>query len=126
MLPKDVGRAAELEREIGARIRARRRQLGLSQSDLADQLGVSFQQVQKYERGANRVAASTLVATAQALGVSIGWLVGEDAPQTGEHELFSALSRPGALEILKAFSAIADPRGRSALLAVAEEMARRN
>ena len=125
MLPKDVGRAAELEREIGARIRARRRQLGLSQSELADQLGVSFQQVQKYERGANRVAASTLVATALALGVSIGWLVGEDAPQDGEQELFAAMCRPGALEILKAFNAIPDTRGRNALLAVAEEMARR-
>ena len=124
--PKDVGRAAELEREIGARIRARRRQLGLSQSELADQLGVSFQQVQKYERGANRVAASTLVATALALGVGIGWLVGEDAPQEGELELLSALSRPGALEILEAFNAIPDLRGRNALLAIAEEMSRRH
>ena len=124
--PKDVGRAAELEREIGARIRARRRQLGLSQSELADQLGVSFQQVQKYERGANRVAASTLVVTALALGVGIGWLVGEDAPQEGELELLSALSRPGALEILQAFNAIPDLRGRNALLAIAEEMSRRH
>lgn len=123
--PKDVGRAAELEREIGARIRARRRQLGLSQSELADQLGVSFQQVQKYERGANRVAASTLVVAAMALGVGVGWLVGEDAPQEGELELLSALSRPGALEILQAFNAIPDPRGRNALLAIAEEMSRR-
>ena len=126
MSPSDVGRAAELEREIGARIRARRRQLGLSQSQLANQLGVSFQQVQKYERGANRVAASTLVATAQALGVGVGWLVGEDAPQEGEQELLSALSRPGALELLLAFAAIGDLRGRNALLAVAEEMARRD
>jgi len=124
--PKDVGRAAELEREIGARIRARRRQLGLSQSELADQLGVSFQQVQKYERGANRVAASTLVVTAMALGVGISWLVGEDAPQEGELELLSALSRPGALEILQAFNAIPDLRGRNALLAIAEEMSRRH
>lgn len=125
MSPRDVGRAAELEQEIGARIRARRRQLGLSQSELASRLGVSFQQVQKYERGANRVAASTLVAAASALGVSIGWLVGEDAPQEGEAELLAALSRPGALDILRAFNGIADARGRSALLAVAEEMARR-
>jgi transcriptional regulator with XRE-family HTH domain len=123
--PKDVGRTAELEREIGARIRARRRQLGLSQSELADQLGVSFQQVQKYERGANRVAASTLVTAAMALGVGVSWLVGEDAPQDGEQELLAALTRPGALEILQAFNAIPDLRGRNALLAVAEEMARR-
>ena len=124
--PKDVGRAAELEREIGARIRARRRQLGLSQGELADQLGVSFQQVQKYERGTNRVAASTLAASALALGVGVGWLVGEDTPQEGELELLSALSRPGALEILEAFNAIPDLRGRNALLAIAEEMSRRH
>ena len=126
MLRRDVGRAAALEREIGARIRARRRQLGLSQSELADQLGVSFQQVQKYERGANRVAASTLVATAEALGVSIGWLVGEAVPQEGEQDLLTALSRPGALEILQAFNGIAEVRSRNALLAVAQEMARRD
>lgn len=126
MLRRDVGRAAALERKIGARIRARRRQLGLSQSELAEQLGVSFQQVQKYERGANRVAASTLVAAAEALGVSIGWLVGEEAPREGEQDLLAAFSRPGALEILQAFNAIADLRSRNALLAVAEEMARRD
>jgi len=125
MPPKDAAPTAEFEQEIGARIRARRRQLGLSQSELAAKLGVSFQQVQKYERGANRVAASTLVAAAAALGVSVGWLVAEETPQTGEKELLSALSRPGALEILQAFNAIPNARSRSALLAVAEELARR-
>ena len=122
MLPNDTTPA--FEQEIGARIRARRRQLGFSQSELAAKLGVSFQQVQKYERGANRVAASTLVAAASALGVSIGWLVAENAPPAGERELLSALRRPGALELLQAFNAIPDARGRSALLAVAEELAR--
>ncbi len=118
------GRACRLEQAIGARMRARRRQLGFSQSDLAEKLGVSFQQVQKYERGANRVAASTLVAAAEALGVSVGWLVGEDQPlQAGELDILMALSRPGAVEILQAFNAIADARRRNALLAVAEEMA---
>jgi transcriptional regulator with XRE-family HTH domain len=82
--------------------------------------------VQKYERGANRVAASTLVAAAEALGVGIAWLVGEDAPREGEKDLLGALSRPGALEILRAFNAIADLRSRNALIAVAEEMARRD
>ena len=104
-----------------------RRQLGLSQSELAEKLGVSFQQVQKYERGANRVAASTLVAAADALAVSIGWLVGEDHPlHASETDILLALSRPGALEILQAFNAIPDIRRRNALLAVAEEMAARD
>jgi transcriptional regulator with XRE-family HTH domain len=124
MQAREVGRAAGVELAIGARLRARRRQLGLSQSDLAMRLGVSFQQVQKYERGSNRVAASTLVAAASALDVTVSWLVGEDsAPREDDEDVFRALARPGALEILQAFSAIPDPRGRAALLALAKEMA---
>src|SRR5581483_5237335 len=96
----DPGGSALLEVAIGARMRTRRRQLGLSQSDLAERLGVSFQQVQKYERGANRVAASTLLCAAHALGVTIGWLVGEDQSlDSGDEDIFRALSRPGALEL---------------------------
>ena len=120
----DPGRTAQLELIIGARLRTRRRQLGLSQSELADRLGVSFQQVQKYERGANRVAASTLLTAAQTLNTSIAWLVGEEVSgRDDDDDVFRALSRPGALEILQAFNAIPDPRVRLALLAMAREMA---
>ena len=121
---KDPGSTAQLELIIGARLRTRRRQLGLSQSDLAARLGVSFQQVQKYERGANRVAASTLLTAAQALGTSIAWLVGEEVSgREDDEDVFRALSRPGALEVLQAFNAIADARARAALLSLAREMA---
>jgi transcriptional regulator with XRE-family HTH domain len=120
----DPGRTAHLELIIGARLRTRRRQLGLSQSDLANQIGVSFQQVQKYERGANRVAASTLLTAAQALNTSIAWLVGEEVSgREDDDDVFRALARPGALEVLQAFNAIPDPRTRLALLALAREMA---
>ncbi|MGZ3376520.1 MAG: helix-turn-helix domain-containing protein [Phenylobacterium sp.] len=119
----DPGRTATLELMIGARMRTRRRQLGLSQSDLAEQLGVSFQQVQKYERGANRVAASTLLTAARVLGTSIAWLVGEETSgRDDDEDVFRALARPGALEVLQAFNAISDPRVRAALLALAKEM----
>jgi transcriptional regulator with XRE-family HTH domain len=121
---KDPAGTAQLELIIGARLRTRRRQLGLSQSDLAARLGVSFQQVQKYERGANRVAASTLLTAAQALGTSIAWLVGEEVSgREDDEDVFRALARPGALEVLQAFNAIGDPRARAALLALAREMA---
>jgi transcriptional regulator with XRE-family HTH domain len=120
----DPVRTAQLELAIGARIRTRRRQLGLSQSDLAARLGVSFQQVQKYERGSNRVAASTLLAAAQALNVTIGWLVGEEtSDREDDEDVFRALSRPGALELLEAFNRIPDLRTRQALLSLAREMA---
>lgn len=116
-------RHAALEASIGARMRARRRQLGLSQTDLAERLGVSFQQVQKYERGSNRVAASTLVETARALSTTVAWLVGEESSTREEDdELFVALSRPGAIEMLRAFNAVPDAKSRNALLTLAQEM----
>jgi transcriptional regulator with XRE-family HTH domain len=119
----DPGRTATLELMIGARMRTRRRQLGLSQTDLAERLGVSFQQVQKYERGANRVAASTLLTAAQVLGTSISWLVGEEVSgRDDDEDVFRALARPGALEVLQAFNAMSDPKIRAALLALAKEM----
>jgi transcriptional regulator with XRE-family HTH domain len=124
MQPKDATRTASIELAIGARIRTRRRQLGISQSSLAHDLGVSFQQVQKYERGTNRVAASTLVAAAQALDVTVAWLVGEEGGAAGDDdEVFRALARPGALEMLQAFDGISEPKTRAALLALAQELA---
>jgi len=119
----EPGRHAALDLSIGARLRARRRQMGLSQTELAAQLGVSFQQVQKYERGANRISASTLIAAAQALTTTVGWLVGEEGiGREDDDELFRALARPGAIEMLRAFNAIPDARTRSALLTLALEM----
>ncbi len=58
---------------VGQRIRARRKTVGLSQSTLADALGLTFQQVQKYENGANRVSASKLYETARCLGVPVSY-----------------------------------------------------
>jgi transcriptional regulator with XRE-family HTH domain len=56
-----------IDGHVGMKIRARRKLLGISQEKLADSLGLTFQQVQKYERGANRVSCSKLVLIAQAL-----------------------------------------------------------
>ena len=95
----------------------------LSQGQLAESLRVSFQQVQKYERGANRISATSLMAAAQTLRVSVGWLVGEDVADQGDDEpLVRALIRPGSVELLDAFNNIADERARHALLLLACEM----
>lgn len=59
--------AGAIDREIGALIRARRLELGIAQQKLAAELGITFQQVQKYEKGVNRVAVSTLIRIARAL-----------------------------------------------------------
>lgn len=64
-------RVKEIDVELGARIRKRRRAVGLTQVKFGERLGVSFQQLQKYETGVNRIAVSTLVVMAEILAVSI-------------------------------------------------------
>lgn len=65
----EMRRAKEekIDKEVGRRVRHRRNQLGLSQSELGEKIGVSFQQVQKIEKGNNRAAASRLIALGEAL-----------------------------------------------------------
>ena len=63
---------------VGIKIRNRRKELSLSQGNLGKEVGVSFQQMQKYEKGANRVGASRLAAIARALGVPIGYFFPDD------------------------------------------------
>jgi len=101
---------------VGHRIRVRRKWLAISQSTLADYLGVSFQQVQKYERGANRVSASMLVRIAKRLETTVGELVGEDAEPRGDQSLFEKLATPGAVQLLEAFAKLNQPSLRAAVL----------
>jgi len=63
----------DLDVHAGLKIRTRRNEIGMSQETLADKIGVTFQQVQKYERGANRISFSRLVMLARALSVSAAW-----------------------------------------------------
>lgn len=74
--------AADIESRIGARIKERRRAAGLSQEKLGVALGVTFQQVQKFENGKNRIAASQLFTVAGALGVEVAdFFVGIKLPK---------------------------------------------
>lgn len=112
---------------IGARMRLRRKSLGISQGALADRIGVSFQQVQKYERGANRVSGSTLVAVAAALDTTVGWLVGEEgAISDAADDIVQSLAISGAVELLEAYAEIPKASARAALVALAREMAERH
>lgn len=108
---------------VGARIRIRRRWLGLSQRALAAPLGLTFQQLQKYERGSNRVSASKLVAIAAALDCSVGHLVGEDgaAPAAGAAQL-AMLGLPGAMDLLDAYAAVT-PDARRSIVSIAQAIA---
>jgi len=75
-----------VEIHVGARIRLRRKLMGMSQQDLSRAIGLTFQQLQKYEKGTNRISASKLYGVAQALKVSISYFFdGLDASADGRH-----------------------------------------
>jgi transcriptional regulator with XRE-family HTH domain len=73
----------EVDAHVGLKIRERRKELGLSQTALAEKVGVTFQQVQKYERGVNRVGASRLAAVAKVLEIPIAYFFPEDDSKAG-------------------------------------------
>lgn len=108
--------------KVGARVRMRRKFLGMSQSDLAVRLGVSFQQVQKYERGANRISASMLVRTATALDTTVGWLVDEQTADPVADGIYPMLLTSGALELLTAYSKLTSSQSRQAVLTLVRAM----
>jgi len=122
----DNERSDPIDVAVGSRIRIRRQALKISQSALAEALNLSFQQIQKYERGANRVSASMLVKIARKLQCSAGALLGETEEHAGDAEFLSMLSTPGAVELMKAFNRISDPDLRSAMISVARGLAERS
>ncbi len=107
-----------LDVAIGHRIRERRRNVGFSQQRLAEAVGVTFQQIQKYEYGANRVSFSRLLEIAHALNCSLGDLSeGLDVPSLDETgRLNDLLAVEGAMELLEAYAAIPSKELRRALV----------
>jgi transcriptional regulator with XRE-family HTH domain len=104
---------------LGAAVRIRRRTIGMSQEALAEQCGVSFQQIQKYENGANRISFSRLVQIARALRCRVVDLMDVlDTPgqePTGDMDLLGRMRTPGALELLAAFERL-PPDARASLV----------
>lgn len=111
---------------VGQRIRALRLSQGMSQSALGEKVGVTFQQIQKYEKGVNRVGGSRLKKVATVLGVRIAALFpGEEG---GKDELLpdaliEMLGQRHAARLLTAFYAIGSAKERLALVKLAEEIA---
>lgn len=117
MARKPEALADPIDIAVGARIRLLRKVRGLSQQALAEAAGVTFQQIQKYERGANRVSASMLSRIAATLQAPVAEMFGEVNPASGAiDEVAALLAEPGALELLRAYSRL--PRGapRAALV----------
>jgi transcriptional regulator with XRE-family HTH domain len=108
-----------LDVALGASVRIRRRTIGMSQEALAEQCGVSFQQIQKYENGANRISFSRLVQIARALKCRVTDLMDVLDTPAGEGEaemdLLGRMRTPGAMELLNAYEKL-PPESRSSLL----------
>lgn len=122
-----------VDQHVGARIRMRRLMLRMSQTKLADTLGVTFQQVQKYEKGTNRVGASRLQQIAQSLQTPVAFffenapaLPGQkraagDAPSPAYVSEF--LSTSDGLALMRSFTKIKDPKIRRRIVALVEHIA---
>ncbi|WP_397417550.1 helix-turn-helix domain-containing protein [Phenylobacterium sp.] len=104
---------------LGAAVRIRRRTIGLSQEALAEKCGVSFQQIQKYENGANRISFSRLVQIARALRCRVTDLMdvfdGADSETAEDLDLLTRMRVPGAVELLTGFEKLT-PEVRGSLL----------
>jgi transcriptional regulator with XRE-family HTH domain len=111
--------ASDADRAIGSRIAAIRSAQGMSQTTLAGALGISFQQVQKYEKGRNRIAVGRLHAIAEKLSISVEELMSDTSPNTGS----SFLEDPDAMELLMAFRKITDPTMREKVLTIVKSVA---
>src|SRR5690348_4063258 len=130
--PRKYGRGTgvpdPVDVHVGARIRMRRLLLGMNQETLAEALGLTFQQVQKYEGGANRVSASRLSAMAEILGVPVSYFFGDLQPDdteiSPEDKLWREhLQRPETIEFIRLYYAIPDPKIRRQFLEMAKTVA---
>ncbi|WEX73772.1 helix-turn-helix domain-containing protein [Sinorhizobium numidicum] len=117
---------------VGSRVRMRRLMVGLSQEKLADGLGITFQQVQKYEKGTNRIGASRLQAIADILGVHPSFFfqqdenkpLSRDAGDVHEsQEISSFVASKEGIALNRAFLKIADPVLRKKIISLVAAMA---
>lgn len=118
---RHAARATNADRHVGSRIRERRVMLGLSQQQLAQMIGVTYQQAHKYERGLNRISAGRLYDIAQVLNVPISWFFEEMAAAVTQPEM-SARQRMG-LELARNFALIDNEKHQEALSQMARALA---
>lgn len=118
---------------VGSRIRFRRNFLGLSQEKLGEQLGITFQQIQKYEKGMNRVGASRLQAISEILKVPISFFFEEHetlkvANDFDENNLsyVDFCSSVEGLQLMRAFTHIKDPKVRRKIIDLAQALSNKN
>ena len=129
-------KANAVDAQIGNRVRLRRMLVGMSQEKLGELLKVTFQQIQKYERGTNRISASRLFHVSKVLGVKIDYffdalqfaeesatIPGFAESSSGEGEMLVFLATREGIELNRAFQRIADPAKRRAVVELVRTMA---
>jgi transcriptional regulator with XRE-family HTH domain len=114
------------DKRVGSRVRMRRLMLGMSQTTLAHQLGVTYQQCQKYEKGTNRIGASRLQQIAEALRVPVtfffeGATTKSDGHDSNINELFATTE---GIRLSKAFTRIDTPSLRRKIIQLVEELSK--
>lgn len=119
-------RAGAEDIEIGRKIRALRLERGLSQTNLADGIGLTFQQVQKYEKGANRVSAGRLQKIADLLNIPVTFFYGETGARPKKRDMgdpaLAFLQTKGAVRLMRAYSEISSRTTKYALVVLAESL----
>jgi transcriptional regulator with XRE-family HTH domain len=116
-----------VDKLVGRNIRVFRLAKGLSQTDLAQHIGVTFQQVQKYEKGTNRVGSGRLLKISSILGTTItDFFEGSDQlHETGRRSISEQLAEPQSVRLVQAFSEIDEPDIRRTLVQLIEKIAAR-
>lgn len=120
-LNRIANKGTDVDRFVGARIRERRVMLGLSQQQLAQMIGVTYQQAHKYERGINRISAGRLFEIARVLRVPVSFFF-DGLEGTGNEDELSTGQRM-CLELARNFTQIANERHREALSQLARVLA---
>lgn len=124
MVPTKPKTATDADRTIGSRIAALRAAQGLSQTVLGQAIGVSFQQVQKYEKGRNRIGAGRLQAIADTLQVPVEtFFAGQASAGDGEGAASTFFDDPKVMELVLAFTSISDETTRDSVLSIVKAAA---
>ena len=116
--------ATGIDKSVGRNIRVRRLAAGMSQEELGEKLGVTFQQVQKYEKGTNRVGSGRLYEIAELFDIPVkSFFDGEDKrKQSRSSSPFELLNDPLTKQMLKEFSKIGDKETRRTIMTLVEAM----
>ena len=111
---------ASIDKLVGRRVRARRTALRMSQTELGEAVGVSFQQIQKYEKGVNRIGASRLSAISAVLQVPVTHFFEEPSSKSAS---LASLEDPATVDLVRAFDEISDPAVRERLVELTQSLA---